>query len=362
MSECSTANLINGQSNEEHATLKRLTDVSNRYDALTVGQQLMEINHWLQDDLKDLSQRLDKVVADPKADLAWSAAQYLLERPGKRVRPLCVLLAAQMGGRPFDEDIRRVAIAAELVHAATLLHDDVIDQGSERRGQPTARIIFGNAASVLGGDHLLLEALKRVQGLPTEIMTSLLDVISGMVSAEALQLEMRNRCEPNRERYLTVVHGKTAALFRWALESGARLGGLNATDAATLGDAGLKLGMTFQLVDDLLDLTGDPAQTGKDVSLDLMEGKLTWPIILAAERSEDVRHHLSKIGVDGYTPSAEDIKILVTLIRQTGAVEDTRTEANNHAIKAKIALSKLPESRSRQALETVVDAALERNR
>ena len=186
---------------EDEMILKRLENVTNRYDAKTVSHRLSEMNQWLADDLADLDHRLGSVVADPHADLAWSAAQYLLERPGKRVRPLCVLLAAEMVNQPFDENVRRVAVAAELVHAATLLHDDVIDQGFERRGQPTARTVFGNAASVLGGDHLLLEALKRVHGLPHAIMAELLDVISGMVSAEAIQLEMRNRCEPDRERY-----------------------------------------------------------------------------------------------------------------------------------------------------------------
>ena len=342
--------------------LNRLQDVTNRYGARTVSHRLAEMNQWLLDDLADLDERLGSVVADPEADLAWAAAQYLLERPGKRVRPLCVMLAAQMMDRPFDEAVRKVAVSAELVHAATLLHDDVIDQGFERRGQPTARTIFGNAASVLGGDHLLLEALKRVHGLPHDIMADLLNVISGMVSAEAVQLDMRNRCEPNRERYLAVVHGKTAALFRWALVSGGRLGGLDAPSAEHLSAAGLSLGMTFQLVDDLLDLTGDPAVTGKDVSLDLMEGKLTWPIILGAERCENVRRQLAKIGTDGYLLDADSITSLVNAIRKTGAVEDTRFEAQAYAERAKISLSHLPNSRSRTALEMVVDAALERNR
>ena len=120
--------------------------------------------------------------------------------------------------------------------------------------------------------------------------------------------------------------------------------------------------MTFQLVDDLLDLTGDPEVTGKDVSLDLMEGKLTWPIILASERCDSVRKQLAKIGTDGHLLDAAAITDLVSAIVRTGAVDDTRVEAKEYAEHAKVSLGYLPESRSRHALEMVVDAALERNR
>ncbi|HSI05912.1 MAG TPA: polyprenyl synthetase family protein, partial [Myxococcota bacterium] len=172
---------------------------ANGVDAL--AERLEELKALLADDLMQIElaiQGIDAEVREPMADrrvptadglLARRAARQLLDRPGKRIRPLCVLLAARMGGRSLDGVVRNLAVACEIVHAATLLHDDVLDQGDERRGAATARLIYGNSASILGGDHLLVEALKLVDGAnePT-LLRSLLQVISEMVHAEAIQL------------------------------------------------------------------------------------------------------------------------------------------------------------------------------
>ncbi|MEE2788061.1 MAG: polyprenyl synthetase family protein [Myxococcota bacterium] len=344
----------------DRATVERINRVAEAHGVEGISTRLSAFTHWLKDDLTQLDHLLGHVVVDPSVDVAWRAAEYLLDRPGKRMRPLCVMLASRMLGRADTDAVLRAAAAAELVHAATLLHDDVIDQGDERRGQPTARLVFGNAASVLGGDHLLIEALKRVDGLPDGILASLLDVIAGMVSAEALQLEARNRVTPDRTLYMRVVEGKTAALFRWALTSGARLGGLPVHDAERLGEVGHLLGVTFQLIDDLLDLTGNPEITGKGIALDLIEGKLTWPIILAAERSASVLGRLKAISAAKQVPSPDETNTLVALIEATGAIDETRTKASQYAARAQGELEHLPQSPSRDALSLVINKALER--
>ena len=342
--------------------LTTLASTTQRNQADDVSKRLIELRDWLADDLYDLEADLGSVVTDPGKDLAWKAVQHLLHKAGKRVRPICTLLAARMGERAFDEDVKQVAIAAELVHSATLLHDDVIDQGEERRGHPTARMVYGNSASVLGGDHLLVDALRRVNGADPRLVSSLLDVISQMVHAEALQLDMRNCFRPDRGLYQEVVHGKTAALFQWALEAGALLGDLNEHQISLLSDVGINLGMTFQLVDDKLDLCGDPTETGKDTCLDLREGKLTWPMILAAERSPELLLRLRQYASAVDEPTQSDAKALVEAIAATGAIEATHERAADFADKALKSLRQLPDGPSRSALKAVIHTALERSR
>jgi len=329
----------------------------------------------MSDDLSILEEALrDVPIAHDATDLrregsiAWRCGAYLLERPGKRVRPLCVMLAARMGGRPFDESAQHVALACELVHAATLLHDDVIDLGDERRGAPTARVVYSNASSVLGGDHLLLDALKRVRKVRhDEIYDELLSVIDQMVDGEALQLERRGLCQPDRDAYMYVAEGKTASLFRWALRSGARLGGLTEAQVDALGEVGVHIGVAFQLIDDLLDIEGDPSVTGKLPLIDLREGKLTWPLILATEQAPSLLDEMRRF-VDlcrphesvAHSPTAEtdlspQIERMISFIQQTTALEETRAEAESRVLRGRKILNTLPKGPSRVALETVLD-------
>jgi len=322
----------------------------------------VDIQAWLKDELADLEGEMSP--GPGGHDLAERAANWILARPGKRIRPLCVLLSARLGGRHMDDTVRDLAVACELVHAATLLHDDVIDMGTERRCAPTARLVYGNSASVLGGDHLLVTALSRVRrtGFPT-LLGSLLDVIAQMIAAEAVQLERRGRFEPDRDIYMKIVKGKTAALFRWGLEAGGTAGGLHADEVIALGQVGVALGIAFQLVDDILDLHGDPSVTGKDSLVDLAEGKLTWPLILASERDPGLGRTLAAVASDPRAMS--DVAFCVELqtrVLQTGAIDDTREEARRHARKARALLEMLPHGSPRTALEAVVQASIARCR
>ena len=363
MSDHSSARIqLSRSSGSNESALDNLVTATRRNKVEPLANRLAELQSWLSDDLMSLSASLDRVVAAPAPDAAWQAAEHLLQQAGKRIRPICVILAARMGGRDFDHEVRQIAIAAELVHNATLLHDDVIDQGDERRGRPTARMVYGNAASVLGGDHLLIDALRRVQEVDPKLMNGLLDVISSMVSAEALQLEMRKTFRPDRDVYLQIVEGKTAALFSWALEAGGGLGSLTKSKTDALSRVGFELGMTFQLVDDLLDIEGDANEMGKPGGLDLAEGKLTWPTILAAERSPEIALKLRQIASDADAIDGGVPEELIDQIRKTGAIRDTRETAKEYARSALITLKSLPEGHSNDALRTVVESALERTR
>ncbi len=338
---------------------RALATVSTRAALDGLAGRLDGLWRWLAEDVALLEHALSGVGSGTR-DLGWRSARYLLDRPGKRIRPVCLALAARAGGRGFDDAVRDAAVACELVHAATLLHDDVIDEGLERRGVPAARRVYGNSASVLGGDHLLVEALRRIDVALPEMRGELLDVVGAMVGAEALQLERRRRFEPDRGLYVTVVKGKTASLFRWAVRAGGVLGGLppGAVDAlAVYGDA---LGVAFQLIDDVIDLEGDPAITGKSACVDLREGKLTWPLLLAAERDPDVAIRLRLYAAADNDLDPRVAARLVEDVRRTGALDATRQEALRHGERARAALDALPADRARDALETVLDAALAR--
>ncbi len=355
------------QSPTHNRVWSSLTRSTARDGLESVSKRLHGVQKWLAADLGDLAEELEKLLQAASAprpdDRAWLAAGHLLRRPGKRVRPICVLLAARLGETALDRRVHDLALAAELVHAATLLHDDVIDEGTERRGVETSRLVFGNSASILAGDQLFVEALRRVMASGTpELLRGMLEVIARMVAAEALQLELRGRFEPDRELYLEVAHGKTTSLFRWALLAGGTLAGLEAGQLEALSEAAIALGLAFQLVDDLLDLSGDPALTGKDLFADVCQGKLTWPLIVASERDPDLRAELRRVAErEGELPS-ETVRALLARVRATGALEATRARVDEQGAQALGALTRLPESSARTALETVVRAVVARVR
>ena len=349
--------------------LTPLHNATKRVGHDPLAERLLEIRTWLSDDLASLERAIrvgtntDEVAGESSMmDLATQASTYLLGRPGKRIRPLCVMLGARLGGRTLDRSVKDLAVCCEMVHTATLLHDDVIDEGTERRGAPAARMVFGNAASVLAGDHLLLYALKLAEGVGyRSLMGQLLDTISEMVLAEAVQLEQRGTLDPCRDTYLRVIQGKTAGLFRWALVAGGTVGGLGGDHLAALGHVGNSLGLAFQLMDDVLDLEGDPAVTGKDLLVDLKEGKLTWPFIIAAERDPSLLP-----AVETFLSSAEegesspDVRPVLEILLATDALTATREFARHHAESALESLSQVPACSARRAIEVVVEAAINR--
>lgn len=307
-------------------------------------------------------------------DLVLRSANHLLDLGGKRLRPLCVALAARVGGG-FGPKAHELAVSVELVHSATLLHDDVIDVGERRRGAPTARMLYGNAASIFAGDWLLTEALRRVRQADVPgTLDRLLAVIQEMILAEAVQLECRGRVNADRTAYFQIVEGKTASLFRWGLDAGGRAGGLDEERCQALANYGMHMGVAFQAVDDLLDLTGSPASTGKALFTDLCEGKITYPLILGLEREPGLRSSLEELIERGRSapeaeaaePASTDTEPLVrhilAVLHRTSSAEDCRLFARERAATAVRCLAPLPAGEAREALETVAAAAVERAR
>lgn len=291
----------------------------------------------------------------PDASAVERGARHLLDRGGKRLRPMCVALASRLG-TGFDARGVELAVAVELVHAATLLHDDVVDLGDTRRGAPAARVIFGNAVSIFAGDWLLVDALRRVRTVGVDgVLERLLDVLEEIILAESLQLERRGRLDTTEAEWFTIVDGKTAALFRWAVFAGARAGGLDMASCTELERFGRHIGIAFQAIDDLLDLAGDPAATGKALFADLREGKLTYPLIVAQRRDPALTPLLSRALTDD--PPIDAIR---AILDRTGSLESCRALALEHVALAKQALEHLPPSAARDALATVADATVHR--
>lgn len=340
--------------------LSRLAKVSVDRGIAEMGTRLLELEAFVRDNLHDVERALDEVPRNER--LINQAAHHLLALKGKYLRPMCVALASRLG-TGFSPAARQLALAVELVHTATLLHDDVIDEAVTRRGRPTARITYGNAASIFAGDWLLIGALQRVRGaeLPG-VLDRMLAIIEEMILAESFQLERRGRIDGNVEDYLRIIEGKTAALFRWAMYAGARAGGLPVEQERALERFGLHLGVAFQAIDDALDYGGDVTTIGKDPGADLREGKLTYPLIVALEREPRLSDHLAVLVSEVEAPAvtSREVTAAVELVRRSGALEATRTFAQGHVEKALEALEVLPAGPARDQLFTVAVASLGR--
>jgi octaprenyl-diphosphate synthase len=334
--------------------LDRLAGVSGARGAGDLAGRLAQLGRWVRADLAGFEAEL---AALPRgARVVQAAAHHLLDLRGKHLRPMCVVLASRFG-EGFTARARALAVAVELVHTATLLHDDVVDVAERRRGQPAAAVVYGNAASIFAGDWLLVAALRRITAadLPG-LLDRMLVVIDEMILAESLQLERRGRVAANRDDYFRIIEGKTAALFRWAMVAGARCAGLDAAGETALERYGLHLGVAFQAVDDELDFAD---HTGKDPLVDLREGKMTYPLVVALERDPGLRTGIEAL-LATEVPEAGELAAVAAAVRATGALAATRTLAEDHARRALAALAPLPPGPARDALETVALASLER--
>lgn len=328
----------------------------------SIAGRLDELRAWMERDMGDVERALRSVGAADDT-LAHKSARHLLDLSGKRLRPLCVALAARTG-EGFTGAALKLAVAVELVHNATLLHDDVVDLGDRRRGVPAARMIYGNAASIFGGDWLLAEALCLINaaGVP-DVMSRMLAVIKEMVTAEALQLAQRGLVRSSAEDYFAIVSGKTASLFRWAMFAGARAGHVEGDACAALEDFGQSLGVAFQLIDDVLDFAGDSGATGKSLLTDLREGKMTYPLILAVERDGDLGPALEELcAEESASPSPELSARIARVMTGAGVIEDCVALATRHCEDAVRSLERIPPGLARAALEDVALAAPRRKR
>lgn len=300
-------------------------------------------------ELSSLEAELTRATEDAEETLR-AAARHLVGSGGKRIRPTVTLLACGACGGTLQHAVP-FACAAELTHSATLLHDDVIDDGPTRRGQPASRVLWGNAVSVLSGDWLLTRALEIVAAEPARsaALPALLATMRRLVEGEVLQLSLRGSFEATEQDYFDVVRGKTASLFGWSAAAGAWAAGLRGEVPDALSEFGEGIGMAFQLVDDALDYAADPDLLGKRLGQDFLEGKATLPLIRALQREPAVRQRLSAL-LDGEVDGTSVAADVIEAVKRTGGVDAARAVAREHTAAAMEALTRVPDGTHRRAM------------
>jgi octaprenyl-diphosphate synthase len=304
---------------------------------------------------------VDRVIAQrlhSAVPLVGEVARYIISAGGKRLRPVLLLLTC--GALGFKDSQRyNLAAVIEFIHTATLLHDDVVDESTLRRGRPTANENFGNPASVLVGDFLYSRAFQMmVDAGNMRIMQILADATNVIAEGEVQQLMNMHDASLDEEGYLRVIRSKTAKLFEASARLGAVLAASPTATETACADYGQALGTAFQVIDDVLDYDGNAAEMGKNLGDDLREGKTTLPLILAMQRGSETQRQTVREAIE--TGSVDSLSEIVTIVRETGALEATRDAAAAEAQRAIDAALQLPDNAHRQAMVVLASQLLNR--
>ncbi len=294
-----------------------------------------------------------------EVSLVNQIAEYIISAGGKRIRPVLVLLLANAYGYKGSAH-HELAAVVEFIHTATLLHDDVVDESSMRRGRQTANALFGNAASVLVGDFLYSRSFQMMVSLDNmRVMRILSDATNVIAEGEVLQLLNMHDPDVTHESYLKVIRSKTAKLFEAAAELGALVGGASDAQIDAAGEYGRSLGTAFQLIDDVLDYAGDAAEIGKNLGDDLREGKPTLPLIWLMENGTPDQRQLVRSCIEH--GDEEQFDAVLAAVTSSGALDYTRAQAESAARRAAEAISGLPDSIYKSSLLQLCSFAVDRN-
>ncbi|MGQ2903427.1 MAG: polyprenyl synthetase family protein [Neoaquamicrobium sediminum] len=298
--------------------------------------------------------------AGSDVEMIPEVANHLISSGGKRLRPMLTLAAAQMFGYQGDGHIK-LATSVEFMHTATLLHDDVVDESDMRRGKRTARMIWGNQASVLVGDFLLGQAFRMMVEVGSIDALDILSTAASIIAeGEVMQLGVAKNLETTEDDYLAVIKAKTAALFSAAAEVGPIVAGASKTDRAALRSYGINLGLAFQLIDDALDYGGDSKNLGKNVGDDFREGKVTLPVILSYRRGSAEEREFWKAAIENDRTDDESLDRARGLMTKHGAIGDTIGRARHFGEIARDALAPLRQTPQKQAMLDVIDFCISR--
>lgn len=312
-------------------------------------------------------QRVEDLLRDELSSVVqtvFAASRHILEAGGKRLRPSLVILSARACQADCKTD-RAIAVAAgvELIHMATLMHDDVIDAAESRRGRRTANSFWGNQISVLTGDYMLSKATHLLgRDGDIRLIRALSQATIAMTEGEIRQIEARGDTMALSEHYLTIIRDKTAQFMSACCRLGAIITKSDPDTEESLAQYGLNLGLAFQITDDLLDLIGDPKVTGKPVGGDIREGKITLPLILALETASPANRAKVEAIIHGDGATEDDIEFIRDMVNDADAVEGTRSIAAGYIKQSIENLSTLPESDYRTSLEELAMYILRRKK
>ena len=337
-------------------TIRQLTNRPTALQAITTGA-----SNGLSIVEQDMLQ-VDQVIArrlDSGVPLVGSVSQYIISAGGKRLRPALLLLCCGALGFKGEQRFNMAAVV-EFIHTATLLHDDVVDDSALRRGSPTANAKFGNPASVLVGDFLYSRAFQMmVDTQSMRIMAVLADATNIIAEGEVMQLMNMHNAGLDEAGYLQVIRSKTAKLFEASARVGAILSGAHALLEEACAEYGQALGTAFQVIDDVLDYTGDAAIMGKNLGDDLREGKATLPLIAAMQRGTPEERQTIQKAIE--TGDVGMLDAVIAIVKKTGALDIARHAAQQEAKRAISAAQRLPEGQHRDCLVQLASQLLDRN-
>ena len=321
-------------------------------------QNFTEIQALMKSEL-DLMNKILVDRLDSNVDLISQMSQYIINSGGKRLRPLLLLICAK--ATEYDGDYHySMAVVIELIHTATLLHDDVVDQSVTRRGQETANELWGNAPSVLVGDFLYSRAFEiMVEPNSMEIMRILSKATNQISEGEVLQLLNIKNANVTQAEYFKVIERKTACLFKAACQIAGILSSADQKVINAMGSFGMHLGNAFQIIDDTLDYESDSNIIGKEIGDDLSEGKVTLPMIYALEKTKKVENKILKDAIKN--ADASHIDQIVEILLNVDAFQYSRDIAKIESNRALESIDYLPDSKYKTALKLLCELSLERN-
>jgi len=321
---------------------------------------MLKVSPILEEDLKKVDNLLLEMVSDGGEKMR-EVAKYIFQSGGKRLRPLLLILTSKLFGYKGEDHIK-LASAVEFIHTATLLHDDVIDGASLRRGKPSVNSVWGNDVSILTGDFLFARASKIVHGIKNErIINILLSVVEKMVEGEFLQMKVKGNMEEGGKFYFEIIRNKTSRFISACCEIGGILAKANKKDIERLKKFGLEIGDAFQVVDDVIDFCGDPSIMGKKPGKDIEEGKVTLPLFLTYQNvDKETQNKIKKI-MQKTTPKLErEIKWLINLTKEKKGIDAALHIARNKIENAKKVLNFFPDNIYRRELKNLSEYIINR--